>query len=94
MPIPSCLSGLSSLLGYDGEPPLGMSAVAYGDANASIHALSRSCRLVHRKITGEGQTIDLPKPDGEFPAGEALMDYQMNGRAAGPRATAIPSGPS
>ena len=32
------LSGLSSLLGYFGEPPLGMSAVAYGDANASIHA--------------------------------------------------------
>jgi benzylsuccinate CoA-transferase BbsF subunit len=78
------LSGLSSLLGYYGEPPLGMSAVAYGDANASIHAAFVILgALVYRKMTGEGQQIDLAETQmGSSLLGEALMDYQMNGRVA------------
>jgi benzylsuccinate CoA-transferase BbsF subunit len=86
------LSGLSALLGYDGEPPLGMSAVAYGDANASIHAaFAVLAALVYRKMTGEGQPIDLAETQmGSSLLGEALMDYQMNGRAAGPRGNRHP----
>jgi benzylsuccinate CoA-transferase BbsF subunit len=86
------LSGLSSLLGYYGEPPLGMSAVAYGDANASIHAaFTVLAALVHRKMTGEGQQIDMAETQmGSSLLGEALMDYQMNGRAAGPQGNRHP----
>jgi len=81
------LSGLSSLLGYDGEPPLGMSAVAYGDANASIHAaFAILAALVYRKMTGEGQQIDLAETQmGSSLMGEALMDFHMNGRTARPQ---------
>ena len=32
------LAGVSSLIGYYGEPPIGMTAITYGDSNASIHA--------------------------------------------------------
>jgi len=80
------LSGLSSLLGYDGEPPLGMSAVAYGDANASIHAaFAIQAALYYREKTGEGQQIDLAEAQmGSSLLGEALMDYHMNGRIAEP----------
>ena len=86
------LSGLSSLLGYPGEPPLGMSAVAYGDANASIHAaFVILAALVHRKMTGEGQQIDLAETQmGSSLLGEALMDYQMNGRVARPQGNRHP----
>jgi benzylsuccinate CoA-transferase BbsF subunit len=87
------LSGLSSLLGYYNEPPLGMSAVAYGDANASIHAaFVILAALVHRKMTGEGQQIDLAETQmGSSLLGEALMDYQMNGRVARPQGNRHPN---
>jgi benzylsuccinate CoA-transferase BbsF subunit len=86
------MSGLSSLLGYYGEPPLGMSAVAYGDANASIHAaFAVLAALVYRKITGEGQPIDLAETQmGSALLGEALMDYQMNNRVAKPKGNRHP----
>ena len=80
------LSGLSSLIGYHGEDPMGMSAVAYGDANASIHAaFAILAALVHRAKTGEGQMIDLAETQmGSSLMGEPLMDFQMNGRVAVP----------
>ncbi|MBN1664504.1 MAG: CoA transferase [Deltaproteobacteria bacterium] len=86
------LSGLSSLIGYKDEPLLGMSAVAYGDANASIHAaFIIQAALYHRKMTGEGQRIDLAEAQmGSSLMGEALMDYFMNGRVAKPQGNRHP----
>ena len=69
-----------------------MSAVAYGDANASIHAaFVILAALVHRKMTGEGQQIDMAETQmGSSLLGEALMDYQMNGRVARPQGNRHP----
>jgi benzylsuccinate CoA-transferase BbsF subunit len=83
----TALSGVSSLIGYHNELPLGMTALAYGDANASNHgAFVVLAALYHRSRTGEGQQIDLAEaPASTSILGEAIMDHIMNGRAQVPQ---------
>jgi len=80
------LSGVGGLLGYQGQPPLGMTALAFGDANASIHAaFAVLAALFHHSQTGEGLFIDLSESRAASSLlGEAFMDYFMNGRIARP----------
>ncbi len=86
-PTITALSGFNSLLGYYGEPVLGGAASAYGDANASIHgAFAVLAALYYRKRTGEGQHIDVAEVEvGTYTLGEAILDYTMNRRIAGPQ---------
>lgn len=83
----TALGGLNSLLGYHNEPILGMTSLAFGDTNASIHAaLAILAALFHRDRTGEGQYIDLSEMEAATAIlGEAIMDYAMNGRVATPQ---------
>ena len=53
------LSGLSSLTGYRGFPPMHV-GISYGDPTAGLHAaVAVLAALWHREETGEGQFIDL-----------------------------------
>lgn len=76
------LGGLESLLGYYvDETPMNL-IPGYGDTNASIHgAFAVLAALWHREITGEGQHISLAESYAVTSLlGEAIMDYNMNGR--------------
>jgi crotonobetainyl-CoA:carnitine CoA-transferase CaiB-like acyl-CoA transferase len=53
------LSGMSSLTGYRGFPPMHV-GVSYGDPTGGLHgAVAVLAALMHRAKTGEGQFIDL-----------------------------------
>jgi benzylsuccinate CoA-transferase BbsF subunit len=73
------LSGLSSLTGYQGWPPM-TAGFSYGDPNGGVHgAFAVLCALLHRARTGEGQYIDLSQQEAAIMLlPEALMDYTMN----------------
>ncbi|MFH1484615.1 MAG: CoA transferase, partial [Chloroflexota bacterium] len=84
-PILSAISGLDSMVGYPGERVLGVKH-AYTDPTASlIGAFSVLAALRHRNLTGEGQHIELAQWEATISLiGEAVMDYSMNKRVAGP----------
>jgi benzylsuccinate CoA-transferase BbsF subunit len=75
------LSGLSSLTGYKGWPPM-HTGFSYADPNAGVHgAFAVLAALYHRRKTGEGQYIDMSQWEcamGLLP--EGIMEYTMNGR--------------
>lgn len=75
------MSGLSHLTGYLDGPPL-KPGNFYCDQNAGLHAaFAAMAALYHRRMTGEGQYIELPMLEGEIQVfGEALMDVALNGR--------------
>jgi benzylsuccinate CoA-transferase BbsF subunit len=81
------LSGLGSLLGYPNEPLIGMTSLAFGDANASIHAcFALMAAIFNHQETGKGAFIDLSEAQASSSLlGESLMDYFMNNRIAAPR---------
>jgi crotonobetainyl-CoA:carnitine CoA-transferase CaiB-like acyl-CoA transferase len=55
----AALSGLTALVGHEGETPKGMN-IRYGDSTAgACAALACVAALHHRENTGEGQFIDL-----------------------------------
>lgn len=77
--------GLSQLTAYpDGEPL--KPGVAYADATSGLHAaFAILAALRYRRLTGNGQYIDLAMREAVTPIlGEAIMDYTMNKRAAKP----------
>ncbi len=75
------LSGLSSLTGYKGWPPM-HAGFSYADPNAGIHgAFAVLCALYHRAKTGEGQYLDMSQWECAIDLiSEGLLEYQMNGR--------------
>ncbi|MBI2871652.1 MAG: CoA transferase [Chloroflexi bacterium] len=80
------LSGLMSMVGYEGEPLVGQLQAAWSDALAAMHAaVATATALYHRRRTGEGQYIEVSQWEATTSMlGEAIMDYAMNGRVAGP----------
>jgi benzylsuccinate CoA-transferase BbsF subunit len=74
------LSGLSSLTGYKGWPPM-HSGFSYADPNAGVHgAFAILAALFHRKKTGEGQYIDMSQWECVMALlPEGIMEYTMNG---------------
>lgn len=76
--IVAALSGMDVMVGYPGEPPLGMQQ-AYPDPNASLHAaVALLAALWHRELTGEGNYIDVSQVEtGVSVLGEAMMAYQL-----------------
>jgi benzylsuccinate CoA-transferase BbsF subunit len=75
------LSGLSSLTGYKGFPPM-HAGFSYADPNAGVHgAFAVLAALYHRKKTGEGQYIDMSQWECAMNLlAEGILEYTMNGR--------------
>jgi benzylsuccinate CoA-transferase BbsF subunit len=75
------LSGLSSLTGYKGWPPM-HSGFSYADPNAGVHgAFAVMAALYHRHRTGEGQYIDMSQWECAMDLlAEGILEYTMNGR--------------
>jgi len=76
------LSGMSSLTGYRGAPPMHV-GISYGDPNGGVHgAFAVLAALWHRERTGEGQYVDLSQWETSMAVlPEGLMDAAMNGTA-------------
>lgn len=75
------LSGLSSLTGYKGFPPM-HAGFSYADPNAGIHgAFAILIALYHRQKTGQGQYIDMSQWECAMNLlAEGILEYTMNGR--------------
>lgn len=76
----AALSGLSSLVGYEGQPPAGMN-VRYADSTfGAAAAFATVAALFHRRRTGVGQYIDVSAVESMTSMiGDSLMDYTLNG---------------
>ncbi|MDO8674001.1 MAG: CoA transferase [Dehalococcoidia bacterium] len=75
------IGGLSSLTGYIGGPPLTL-PIGYGDPLAAMHAaFCILAALEHRRVTGEGQYIDMSQLESMINLiPEGMMEYLMNDR--------------
>jgi benzylsuccinate CoA-transferase BbsF subunit len=87
------ITGLDSITGYEGGPPIAMEN-AYSDPyNGIMGAFAILVALHHRERTGEGQHIDCSQQEVIMQMmGPAYMDYVMNGRVAGPIGNKHPLG--
>ena len=98
--ITSALSGLMGLIGYprgsseDGDDGslAGQTQGPWCDVVASLTTLiAVLAALRHHSITGEGQYIEVAQLEASVGLlGEAVMEYEMNGRFAGLRGTHRP----
>jgi len=81
-PAQAPLSGLSSLTGFPGFPPMHV-GFSYGDPNGGLHgAFAVLAALMHRVRTGEGQYIDLSQLETSIAViGEGVMAHAMNGES-------------
>ncbi|MER3426116.1 MAG: carnitine dehydratase [Thermoleophilia bacterium] len=81
----AALSGLDAMVGYPGGEPIGMQQ-AYCDPHASLMgALAVVAGLLYRRRTGRGLYIDLSQWEAAVcTIGEAIIDFEMNGRLRGP----------
>lgn len=79
----AALGGLSSLVGYAGEPPSGMN-IRYADSTfGSAAAYATTVALLHRQRTGVGQFIDVSAVETMTSMiGDAVMDFTLNGKVA------------
>jgi benzylsuccinate CoA-transferase BbsF subunit len=87
-PIIQALSGLMSLVGYhEDEPLVGELQAPWSDVVAALHAaLAAVAALRHRNLTGKGQFIEVAQLEATTSMlGEAILGYQMTGRAAQPQ---------
>jgi crotonobetainyl-CoA:carnitine CoA-transferase CaiB-like acyl-CoA transferase len=77
------LGGLSSLVGYEGEPPSGMN-VRYADSTFGTMAANAAlAALLHRRRGGAGQFIDVSAVESmSSMIGDTLMDFTLNGVVA------------
>lgn len=84
-------SGISSITGYPGGPPI-RSGISFTDPYSGVAGAGAVLSaLVYRRRTGKGQYIDLSEHEAAIPVtGYALMDYVMNGRIAGPNGNRSP----
>ena len=78
-------SGMSSLLGYEGEHPQN-SGQMYPDPVAGLYGFGAiATALLHRDRTGLGQYIDLSMQEANFTCiGDAWMEYELTGNVRGP----------
>jgi crotonobetainyl-CoA:carnitine CoA-transferase CaiB-like acyl-CoA transferase len=76
----SYISGLISMTGYQGGGPREL-GIPYGDPNAGqFIAIAAMAALHHRRITGEGQHVDLSQQEALALCGfEGLIEYVMTG---------------
>ena len=74
------MTGISSLMGYPGGPPM-VSGIAYPDPLAAMNgAGSLMSALLHRQRTGQGQFIDLALSEGPVcQIGEHIVAFSRAG---------------
>ncbi|MCK9275086.1 MAG: CoA transferase [Syntrophales bacterium] len=73
-------AGLSSLIGYSDSPPLPCGTTLSDLAGQVLVAYTALVALHHRRITGEGQYIDISEVESLLACmPEAVMEYSMNG---------------
>ncbi|MBX3025540.1 CoA transferase [bacterium] len=74
------LSGMSSLTGYAGWPPMHV-GISYGDPTGGLHgAVAVLAALWHREATGEGQYIDLSQWETSIATlGEGVLEQSLTG---------------
>ena len=79
------MSGLSSITGYPGDMPT-ETGVMYGDPTGGVFgALAALSGLWHRRMTGEGQYVDLSQREAFTSLlPELLFEYTMNERVMEP----------
>lgn len=90
-PTTMALGGITGVTGYRDGRVL-MPQIAYGDVSASLHAVfAVLAALEHRAQTGEGRYIDFAQEEATLNClAEPLLDYQLNGRVAGPHGNDLP----
>ncbi len=76
----AALSGLTNLVGYEGETPEGMN-IRYGDSTVgALAALACIAALHHREATGEGQFIDHSAVEAMTSlVGDSLFAFSLTG---------------
>jgi crotonobetainyl-CoA:carnitine CoA-transferase CaiB-like acyl-CoA transferase len=74
------MTGISSLMGYPGGPPM-VSGIAYPDPLAAMNgAGAQMSALLHRQRTGQGQFIDLALSEGPVcQIGEHIVAFSRTG---------------
>lgn len=74
------LSGMSSLTGYAGWPPMHV-GISYGDPTGGLHgAVAVLAALLHRDETGEGQFIDLSQQETSIAViAEGVLEQAITG---------------
>ncbi|MBF6600555.1 MAG: CoA transferase [Dehalococcoidia bacterium] len=74
-------SGISSITGYEGGPPM-RTGMSFTDPYSGFVGAGAVLTALHyRRRTGRGQYIDLSEQEAAMPVmGAALLDYQMNQR--------------
>lgn len=74
------MTGISSLMGYPGGPPM-VSGIAYPDPLAAMNgAGALMSALLHRQRTGQGQFIDLALSEGPVcQIGEHIVAFSRTG---------------
>jgi benzylsuccinate CoA-transferase BbsF subunit len=78
-------TGLDSLTGYQGGPPVPVENAFSDPFNGIMGAFAILVALRHRDRTGSGQQVDYSQQEAVMQmVGPAFMDYVMNGRSAGP----------
>ena len=87
----SSITGLDSITGYKGGPPIPMENAYADPLGGIIGALAAVLALNYRKRNGKGQHIDFSQQEGVMQLmGPAFMDLAFNGRVAGPRSNLHP----
>jgi crotonobetainyl-CoA:carnitine CoA-transferase CaiB-like acyl-CoA transferase len=81
-PLMTGLTGVESLVGYRGEPSLGMVNLAIGDPNAASHTLvALLAVLLRRRGDGRGGRLELAQIEAMLPPlFEAFAEVQVAGR--------------
>jgi crotonobetainyl-CoA:carnitine CoA-transferase CaiB-like acyl-CoA transferase len=89
----SSITGLDSLTGYAGGPPMPMENAFADPLGGIVGAFAVLLALHHHSLTGEGQHIDCSQQEGIAQMlAPAYMDYVLNGRVAGPMGNRHPLG--
>jgi benzylsuccinate CoA-transferase BbsF subunit len=87
------LTGLDSVTGYFGGPPVPFENAFCDPYNGIFGAFAIVAALRHRDRTGEGQHVDQSQQEAVLQMmGPAFMDLALNGRVAGPLGNRHPVG--
>lgn len=83
----TALSGIDSMVGYQGEELESLIGLNFADPNAGLTGLvAVLTALYHRNSTGVGQYIDVSQWEATTCLlGEAIADFSMNGRIKQPQ---------
>ena len=90
-PAMAALSGLDSVVGYEGGDVTGL-RTAYGDATGAIYGvIATLVGLYRRNRTGRGQYVDLSEWEATTTTmGEVLLEYVLTKRVPQPRSNYHP----